>query len=152
MNSLIVYDSAFGNTEKIAKAIGAALGATVLRVHEVRAEQLTGLDVLSVGSPTQAFQALKTVKVFLQTLPAGALHGVKVASFDTRMDVKAVNSRLLTLLVRLFGYAAAPIAAQLTKKGASLAIPPTGFIVEGKAGPLRAGEVERAVLWARQLG
>jgi len=152
MNRLIIYDSAFGNTEKIAKAIGAALGAPVLRVHEVRPEQLTGLDALIVGSPTQAFQALKTVKVFLQTLPAGALHGVKVASFDTRVDVKAVNSCLLTLLVRLFGYAAAPIAAQLTKKGGSLAITPAGFIVEGKEGPLSAGEVERAVLWARQLG
>jgi hypothetical protein len=54
-------------------------------------------------------------------------------------------------MVKLFGYAAIPIANRLRKKGGELALPPEGFIVEGTEGPLRRGELERAADWARQL-
>jgi len=47
MKTLVVYDSFFGNTEKIAQAIGAALGlppdVEVVRVSAVKPEQLAGL-------------------------------------------------------------------------------------------------------------
>ena len=151
MKTLVVYDSAFGNTEKVAQAIGDALGAQTLRVGDVRPDHLSGLDALLVGSPTQAFQPLKPVKAFLKTIPAGALKGVKVAAFDTRMDVKEVNNGILTFMAGIFGYAAEPIAARLIKKGGTQAIPPAGFMVEGSEGPLKAGELERAVEWAQQL-
>jgi len=52
-----------GNTEKVAQAMGAALGGEVRRVTEVTPEQLAGLDALIVGSPTQKFQPLKPILV-----------------------------------------------------------------------------------------
>ena len=149
--ALIVYDSMFGNTEKVAQAIGGALGTQVIRVGDIKPEHLAGLDVLIVGSPTQAFQPLKPIKAFLKDIPAGALKGVKVAAFDTRADVQEVGSRILTLFVKLFGYAAEPIAAQLIKKGGMQAIAPAGFFVTDKEGPLKEGELERAAAWAQQV-
>lgn len=151
MKALIVYDSAFGNTEQIAQAMGAALGCDVRRVTEVTPEQLTGLDTLLVGSPTQAFSPLPTIKTWLKSLKPHSLNGVRVAAFDTRADVQEVNSRILTAFVKVFGYAAEPIAAQLVKKGGTQAMPPAGFFVEGREGPLRAGELERAAAWAQQI-
>ncbi len=151
MKALIIYDSVFGNTEKVAQAIGTAVGAQVLRVGDIKPEHLTGLDVLIVGSPTQAFAPLKPVKAFLKALPAGALKGIRVAAFDTRADVQEVNSRILTLFVKLFGYAAEPIAKALVKRGGIQALPPAGFIVTGKEGPLKEGELDRATAWAQQI-
>lgn len=151
MKALVVYDSAYGNTEAIAKAIGGACQAIVLRVGEVKPDHLEGLDFLIVGSPTQAFQSLPSVKAFLKNLPAGSIKGVKVASFDTRVDVKQVGNRFLTFLVRLFGYAAEPIMSALVKKGGVRAGEPIGFIVSDKEGPLLDGEIERAIQWATAL-
>ncbi|HNT77014.1 MAG TPA: hypothetical protein PKH77_18545 [Anaerolineae bacterium] len=151
MKALVVYDSVFGNTEKVAQAIGTALGAQTLRVGDVKPEHLTGLDTLIVGSPTQAFQPLKPVKTWLNAMPAGTLKGVKVAAFDTRMDVKEVNNAVLTVFAKIFGYAAEPIAARLVKKGGTQAMPPVGLFVNGKEGPLKDGELARAAAWARQL-
>lgn len=151
MKTLVIYDSMFGNTEKVAQAIGGALGARVIRVGEVKPEQLTGLETLIVGSPTQKFQPLEPIKAFLKAIPNGALKGVQVAAFDTRADVAEVNSRILTVFVKLFGYAAEPIARQLVKKGGTQALPPAGFFITGKEGPLKAGELERAAAWAQQL-
>jgi len=151
VKALVVYDSVFGNTDKVAQAMGAALGCEARRAIEVTPEQLAGLDVLVVGSPTQAFQALKPVKAFLKSIPAGSLKGVKVAAFDTRMDVKEVNNAVLTVFAKAFGYAAEPIGKQLVKKGGTQAVPPAGFVVNGEKGPLRDGELERAAAWAQQV-
>lgn len=151
MNTLVVYDSLYGNTEKIAKAIGSACGAKVLHASEVKPEHLEGLDALIVGSPTQAFQSSKPMKTFLSSIPQGALKGLKVASFDTRMDVVQVNNRLLTGLAKLFGYAAKPMAAILVGKGGRKPAYVEGFIVSDKEGPLKEGELERAVQWAKQI-
>ena len=151
MKALVVYDSAYGNTESIAKAIVGACKATTLRPGEVKPEHLEGLDLLVVGSPTQAFQSLSSIKAFLKNLPAGSLKGVKVASFDTRMDVKQVGNRFLTFLVRLFGYAAEPIMSTMVKKGGVRTVAPIGFIVSDKEGPLLDGEIERAIQWATEL-
>lgn len=55
MKALIVYDSMYGNTEKIAKSIGGAItgDVKVLRISEVIPSELESLDFLIVGSPTQ---------------------------------------------------------------------------------------------------
>jgi len=59
MKTLIVYDSAYGNTEKVARAIGdAVMGEVeVLRVGEVNSSELKIYDLLIFGSPTQGGQA-----------------------------------------------------------------------------------------------
>ena len=55
MKALVVYDSVYGNTEKIARAIGGAIAGEVkvLRPGEVNSSDLASLDLLVVGSPTQ---------------------------------------------------------------------------------------------------
>lgn len=156
MKVLIVYDSVFGNTEKIAQVIGNAMGSqaevNILRVGNVKQENLRGLDMLIVGSPTRAFKPTKEIINFLNGFPKNGLKGVKVAAFDTRFTMSAIEeSRVLPFLVRLFGYAAKPISNRLEKKGGELIIPPEGFFVEGVEGPLKEGEIERAASWAKEI-
>ncbi|MBN1899345.1 MAG: flavodoxin family protein [Spirochaetes bacterium] len=154
MKALIVYDSFFGNTEKIALGISKALGpkvkAKALKVGNVKMEQLIGLDLLIVGSPTRAFRPTKAITDLLKSLPSNGLKGVKVAAFDTRISPDKIKSRLLTRLVKWLGYAAEPIDSRLRKKGGSPVLPPEGFFVDDSKGPLTKGELERAAGWARQ--
>jgi len=155
MKAMVIYDSVFGNTEKIAKIIGEVLGppkeVKVLRVTDVNPKQLTNLDLLIVGSPTRAFKPTPAINSFLAKIPSGALNNIHVAAFDTRMSIKDVNSRILTFFVKIFGYAAEPIAAKLLKKQGRQIVPPEGFIVIDSKGPLKKGEIERAVSWVNQI-
>lgn len=155
MKAMVVYDSVHGNTEQVAQRVARALGppeeVEVRRVTAVAPDQLAGLDVLVVGAPTHAFQPSPDAKKFLKRIPAGGLEGVKVAAFDTRIATEDVDSAILSFMVRLFGYAAKPMADRLRKKGGELALPPEGFIVEGTEGPLREGELDRAAAWVKQI-
>jgi len=157
MKVLIVYDSVFGNTEQIAQAIGNALGSQedveMLRVGNVKPEQLTGLKLLIVGSPTRGFRPTPAISNLLKSIPKNGLKGVKVAAFDTRFTMDEIESSvfILPILVNIFGYAAKPISDRLKRKGGELIIPPEGFFVEGSEGPLKEGELERAANWAKQI-
>jgi len=155
MKALIVYDSFFGNTEQIALAIGNSLGSKenveTHRVSEIKPEQLIGLGLLIAGSPTRAFRPTKTITNFLKKISSNGLKDVKVAAFDTRISLTDTNSRFLNILVKLFGYAAKPIADRLEKKGGTLIIPPEGFFVKDSEGPLKDGELERAAEWAKLI-
>jgi len=154
VKALVIYDSVFGNTEKVAQAIGEALEGpaevSVLKVGDVPPEFWTGLDALIVGSPTRAFSATPATKKLLSGIPRQGLQGVRIAAFDTRMDVDQAPG-ILKALVKLFGYAAEPLAATLRKKGGQEALPPAGFIVGGTEGPLGEGEFERAEEWAKGI-
>ncbi len=155
MKALVIYDSVFGNTEKIAQAMGQALAsegdAEAARVGDVKPEHLTELDALLVGSPTRAFSPTPATKDFLKGLAPNSLNGVKVAAFDTRIAVEETGPAILKFLVKIFGYAAKPIANRLTKKGGTLIMEPEGFFVQDTEGPLREGELERAADWAKQI-
>ena len=152
MKTLIIYDSAFGNTEKIAREIGEALGAEALRPGDVKPEHLQGLSLLIVGSPTQKFAALPSITRFLKSLPNGGLDGAKVAAFDTRSPQSQIDEvGILAFFARLFGYAAEPIGKRLEKKGGSLIVAPEPFFVSDTKGPLLDGELDRAKDWAEQV-
>jgi len=156
MKAMVVYDSAYGNTERIAQAMAQALGSpeevVLVRASQVQPEQLAGLELLIVGSPTQGFRPLPAVKAFLKRIPQAGLKGVKVAGFDTRFPVSEIKkNRLLTILVRIFGYAAKPISDRLETAGGECVAPPEGFYVGGVQGPLLENELERAADWARQI-
>ncbi len=155
MKALIVYDSVFGNTKEIALAIGNALGkeenVRVLPVGDAKGEDLARLELLIVGSPTRAFNPTKAIMNFLNGISSEGVKGVKVAAFDTRISTADANSRLLNLLVKMFGYAAKPIADRLKKKGGELIIPPEGFLVKDSEGPLKDGEPQRAADWAKSM-
>jgi flavodoxin len=156
VKALVVYDSAFGNTEKIAQAVGNSLGSQkdveIVRVSDVKPEQLTGLTLLIVGSPTQRFRPTGAITALLKGIPKNGLRGVKVTAFDTRFTVNKIEKiRILAFFVRIFGYAAKPITDRLEKKGGKRILPPEGFYVVDMEGPLLEGELERAADWARQI-
>jgi len=143
MKVLIVYDSVYGNTERIAKAVGDAIAGEVkvLRVGEVHSSELKTFDLLIVSSPTQGGRPTLVIQEFLKTLEP-VVKGINVAAFDTRLS---------TRLVGIFGYAAVRIADSLKRNGGILIAPPEGFFVRGKEGPLKEGELERAARWAKEI-
>jgi flavodoxin len=156
MKAMVAYDSVYGNTGKIAQAIGEALGSSedveLVQVGKVKPEQLAGLTLLIVGSPTQRFRPTGATTNFLKGIPGNGLEGVKVAAFDTRFTESEINRvRILAFFVGIFGYAAKPTADRLEKKGGELIVPPEGFFVGGVEGPLLEGELERAAEWAKQI-
>lgn len=155
MKALIVYDSVFGNTEKVAQGMGDALASQAdvqtLRVGDIKREHLAELDVLIVGSPTRGFSPTPDTKNWLRALAPNSLKGVKVAAFDTRIEAETVNSAILSFMVKIFGYAAKPIGDRLVKKGGDLTLPLAGFFVDDSEGPLREGELERAAEWVLKL-
>ena len=73
-----------------------------------------------------------------------------MGGFDTRADVATVNNRVLTGMVKVFGYAAEHIDKALVKCGGRQAVLPAGFFIEESEGPLREGELDRAKEWGKQ--
>jgi flavodoxin len=156
MKIIVLYDSLYGNTEVIAHLIGNELKkhgeVQVARVGTLFADQLNGIEMLVVGSPTQQFRPTVGMRDFLNKIPKNGLQGIKVAAFDTRLTMQEIEkSPPLPFFVRIFGYAAERIAKKLENKGGKLVFPAEGFYVEGMKGPLVNGEVERAEKWAEHL-
>jgi flavodoxin len=151
MKSFVVYDSVFGNTKVVAEAVARGLGAEaqVFHVSEAKKE-FEGIGLVVVGSPTRGFRPTPATTAFLKSIPAGKLGGVKVAAFDTRMDVKKVNNRFLTFIVKLTGFAAEKIEKQLVAKGGT-SLGTQWFCVKASEGPLAEGEEDRAAKWAATL-
>jgi flavodoxin I len=144
MKTLVIFDSMYGNTEKIARAMAAALSGEVVirRANEVIPGDLQKIDRLFIGSPTQGGRPLKSMQAFIDSLNETNLKGIKTAVFDTRIPAKWVT---------VFGFAAGKIAGALKKKGAVIITKEEGFLVKASKGPLLDGELERAAEWAKQL-
>ncbi len=142
MKALVVYESVYGNTEKVAKAIGAAVGSDVkvVRTGECNVDDLKSVDLLFIGGPTQGGRATQPVQDFLSKITESVIKDKKVAVFDTRLSTK---------LVGIFGYAGKRIAENLKDKGANIVLGPEGFFVAGKNPELKPGELDRAAAWAK---
>ncbi len=145
MNTLIVYDSEFGNTEQVARKIAGVLEARglvqLVATRNVGTLDVKGVDLLVVGCPTQVHGLTPAMRELLDNIPQGALNGLPATAFDTRYHV----SRLLS------GSAATAIARKLHKAGASLLLPGESFFIDSKKGPLLEGELLRAERWAASI-
>jgi flavodoxin len=141
MKTLIIYDSNFGNTQLVANAIAEVFGKTALCVslNNFKTSDLEGIDVLIVGSPINAWAPTKKTTGFLDSLGTNKLNKIDAAAFDTRMKIFCS------------GNAAKKIAKKLVASGANLVLPPEGFYVTDKEGPLANGEIERAKNWAGEI-
>ena len=148
MFTVVIYDTKFGNTARIAEAIargvGPASSVTVLDTAEAARPRSDRPDLLIVGGPTQQRGPSPGLRSFLDALPP-SLQGVPAATFDTRY-------RGATWLM---GSAASEAAKRLGKAGARLAAPPESFFI-ARGGPLEsqgleAGELERAEAWGRTV-
>ncbi|HSL33433.1 MAG TPA: flavodoxin domain-containing protein [Candidatus Limnocylindrales bacterium] len=145
MNVLVVYSSKFGNTERLARAIGTALEstATVRVVEAGPAENIhgDGVDLLIVGAPTQVHGLLLGVRGFLRRLKDRGFSGRRAAAFDTRMagDISKTGS------------AAQVIGRMLKRAGLTLVVAPESFLVADYEGPLADREEARAMNWAQRV-
>ena len=161
MRSLVVYESWFGNTQWIAEKIAAAL-AQVGEVDLIAVDEplppLDEVDLLVVGGPTHIHGLSSRrsregavdegghgepgigVRGWIEALPTGS-QGPRFAAFDTRAHKP----------VLLVGSAARGIARRMRERGYTPAVEPESFFVEGTAGPLEEGELERAWEWGRTL-
>ena len=151
MQTLVIYDSKFGNTEKIAEAIARGVGpvsdvrltsaADATRTLETLA---TRPDLVLIGGPTQNHGPSAGLRGLVNGLPA-KLRGIPAACFDTRYRGP----------VLLMGSAAATAAKALVKAGAQMVAPSESFFII-RHGPmqlqtLEPGEIERAETWGRAV-
>lgn len=140
MTTIVLYDSAYGNTRTIAEEVASHLGgAAAVPVDGFDAGALHPGDLLVVGSPINGWRPTPKISKVLDDLAGRGLAGVKAAAFDTR--------------VKLFihGDAAGKMTKALKSAGASIVGGPMAFYVKGSEGPLLSGEVERAAAWAADL-
>jgi flavodoxin len=146
MNIFVVYDSVYGNTAIVARAIAeAVLGDTpVLNLEQVADHTLETAGLLIIGSPTHGAMPTDAMQKFLSRLGAPAREGARAATFDTRLT--------WPFLEKWGGFAADKMADTLGAGGWTVVGEPGGFYVRGlRKGPLRSGEAERAAAWARAL-
>ncbi len=152
MKSLIIYDSWFGNTEKVARAIRDTLdnGVKVVHVEKAKPSLLKEADLLIIGTPTHGGKPSINTQKLLNKLDDDLLKGTSIAVFDTRFDPNR-HGAFLKLLTGVIGYAAPKMAKQLEKLGGKIVSSPEGFIVVDKEGPLKDGELKRARKWGKSL-
>jgi flavodoxin len=140
---LIVFGSQYGNTQRVARAIGAALEDA----HRVRilpaaaAADIRGedVDLVFVGAPTQMRGSRLLAKPFLDGLAERGFGGTPTAAFDTRMEL---GPQLR---------ASVAIAKELVSAGCRSVTKPQSYVVLGLEGPLADGEEARAAAWARAV-
>lgn len=166
MRALVVYESLFGNTEAIARAVAQGLrdrfDVELCPVAAAAGRTAPGVDLLVVGGPTHAFGLSRPA-----TRRDGAERATVAPDVDLDLGVrewldaalpvtgspvaaafgtKAAHPRLLP------GSAAHGIAKRLRHLGYRLTGSPEDFAVEGVEGPLTTGELARAVAWGESLG
>ncbi|HET6985171.1 MAG TPA: hypothetical protein VFI00_01100 [Kribbella sp.] len=172
VRALVVYESMFGNTERIARAIRDGLRQSIPAeiVPAYRAPTVIPADVrlLVVGGPTHAFSMSRPstrqdaskqdevvmpievgIREWLHALATDATSGtgstskhLEVATFDTR----------IAKVRRLPGSAARSAAKLLRRMGFRLLTSSASFFVDESTGPIREVEIERARQWGQELG
>jgi flavodoxin len=156
LKAIVIYDSVFGNTATIAGAIGDALKAAgttvrIVAITDARPEDVNGIDLLVVGSPTRGFMPTPAMREFIGRLGHERCQGLAAAAFDTRLDLETVHPAPLRWVMDVGGYAASRLQTELGEMGCTKAGEPAGFLVMGTEGPLKDGELARAADWARGL-
>ncbi len=82
MNSIVIYYSQSGNTEKIAQAVAVGLGTKASKMADVNLETLKNYDVIVIGSPVHGGAPNRKVATFISQMPV--LAGKKAALFCTK--------------------------------------------------------------------
>ena len=156
MQAIVVYESVWGNTAAIARAIaeGIGNGTRACATDEVSADAIASADLIVAGAPVFGFGlptermrstiqdgeagadlSHPSLRSFLEKLPEG--HG-QSAAFETRVWWSPKG-------------ATGTIEKSLAARGYRPAAKAMKFVVAGKEGPLREGELERASAWGRRL-
>jgi flavodoxin len=159
MRAIVVYESHWGNTAAIARAIaeGIGEGARVATTDEAVGTELSGIDLLVAGAPVMMLSlpnesargrvetdhkgppgdaSHPALRTWLEGLPPAS--GIKAAAFDTRLRWTPRGA---------YG----TIESGLRDAGYDVVAKGKGFVVSGTYGPLKDGEIERARAWGREL-
>jgi len=152
---LIIYDSLYGNTEKIALSLSDALiaaghQAIALQVGNVTAGEIKKANLIVIGSPTHAFHVTEAMENFLKE-NLGLFGHHKVAVFDTRMDPTLIKSKMFHVMVKRFGYAIDYLAKKMKRGKATLVVPPMPFTVTTARGPLAIDTDGKILDFAKQI-
>jgi hypothetical protein len=164
VKALVVYESMFGNTERVARAVAAGLrlegvDTTVLDVSHAAAVDLADVDLLVVGAPTHAFSlsrpATRQDAVRQGGRPDAAALGMRewldTLAAEPRLPLVATFDTRVTKVRRLPASASRREARILHDQGRDIVSSPAGFLVHEVSGPLESREVERAIAWGRGL-
>lgn len=165
--ALVVFESMYGNTAKIAMEIGQGLEDDMtVEVIEVGQAPTTleGIDLLVVGGPTHAHglsNAETRHSAAERTDDALVSSGIGIREWMKRLDPPTGTMRAAVFDTRikgprfLWGSAARKADDILTERGFALIAPAESFLVSGPTGPLDdallVGEVERARAWGVDL-
>lgn len=166
MRAVIVYESMFGSTKKVAEAIAEGLAdcaeVSVVPVTSADAHILDGADLVVVGGPTHTHgmsrpstRKMAGKRASEVELVPGAVSGPGVREWLAslgRLEVAgaAFDTRLQGLPA-FTGRASKSIRRLLAQHGARVAASPKSFLVEGLTGALVEGELGRARAWGEHL-
>ena len=122
VRACVIFDTRYGNTEKIARSFEtglqqAGLQTVCVNARDVAIDSLNQYDLICVGAPTEAFSAPKPMKEFLGKLKNNDLSGKFGFAFDTKLDW------------RLSGSAAKFIEKELNNLGLQVVAPRESAIV-----------------------
>lgn len=174
MRSLVVYESMYGNSHRVADQIGAGLSTAgpveVVPVSGATAQLVAAADLLVVGGPTHV-HSMSSKKSRASARDAAtqyaAKHGTEPLAMDPNCDDPGLRDWFKTLpqvdgtlgaafdtrldaRALLTGRASRAIASRLAKHGYHLLAEPESFLVD-KATRLPESEAERAQHWAAGL-
>ncbi len=158
MRAVVVYESHWGNTAAVAEAIARGLGAGAVAVSTADAspEAVADADLIVAGAPVLGFrlptdQMLAGLANERSPRPAD-LRGPSMRSWLA--EVPAGHGRAATFETGIWwspGGATGAIARELGRAGYEPVGKGRRFVVNGRYGPLRDGELERAERWGAEL-
>jgi hypothetical protein len=141
--ALVVRESMFGNTARLAAAVADGLrsdgySVEVHGVDDAPSVEQVDVDLLVVGAPTHP--GAPGVREWLEA-GRGRARPVRTACLDTRVD-----------RAHHLPGSAARRSARLAREAGLEPVPGTeSFYVDDVAGPLLPGELSRAARWGRHL-
>ena len=158
MRALVVHESMFGNTRRVAEAVAAGLRSrleVVLASADEAPSILDGYDLVAVGGPTHAF-GMSRASTRADAVERGATEPIGLGIREW-VDVlagtvpAAITFDTRVRRPRVPGSAARAVGRALRHHGATLLAPPTTFWVDDVEGPLLPGEEDRARQWGVQV-
>lgn len=160
MHAIVVYESAWGNTAAIARAIAEGIGdgARACATDEAAPEVIADADLIVAGAPVYAFglpteQMRENVRKGQASVSPGP--DLSHPSLRSWLDVLPPGrGRSAAFETRLWWSPRGATGAIERRLGARGYVPVAKakkFVVQGGSGPLREGEIERARTWGREL-
>lgn len=159
MKAVVVYESLWGNTAAVARAIAEGLGegTPALSTAQATPQALAGVDLVVAGAPVIAFNLTnESTRPKPGSLPPGAptpdVSHPMMRSWLEGMPAGAGRYAAFETKVRgPFGHTVKTIGQMMEAVGYSRLAPPFSAIVTGRYGSLKDGEEERAREWGAGL-